>query len=60
MLHQTFPKTITFEKEIEPQIPLINADHTQVHQILLNLCVNARDAMPNGGVITIKANIATG
>ncbi len=60
MLHQTFPKTITFEKEIEPQIPLINADHTQVHQILLNLCVNARDAMPNGGVITIKANIELG
>ena len=60
MLEQTFPKIITFNKEIETDLPLINADHTQIHQILLNLCVNARDAMPNGGVITIKAHIAAG
>ncbi|MGD0036150.1 MAG: PAS domain S-box protein, partial [Bacteroidota bacterium] len=60
MLQQTFPKIITFNKEIETQLPLINADHTQIHQILLNLCVNARDAMPNGGVITIKAHMAAG
>ncbi|MGD1044148.1 MAG: PAS domain S-box protein [Bacteroidota bacterium] len=60
MLQQTFPKIITFNKEIETQLPMINADHAQIHQILLNLCVNARDAMPNGGVITIKAHIAAG
>ena len=60
MLQQTFPKIITFNKEIETQLPLINADHTQIHQILLNLCVNARDAMPNGGVITIKAHMTAG
>ena len=60
MLQQTFPKIITFNIEIETELPLINADHTQIHQILLNLCVNARDAMPKGGVIAIKAHIATG
>ncbi|MCX6122489.1 MAG: PAS domain S-box protein [Ignavibacteriales bacterium] len=60
MLQQTFSKTITFNTEIEIQLPLINADHTQIHQILLNLCVNARDAMPNGGVISIKAYMALG
>jgi PAS domain S-box-containing protein len=60
MLEQTFPKIITFTIEIEPELPLINADHTQIHQILLNLCVNARDAMPKGGVITIKVHTAMG
>jgi len=60
MLEQTFPKIITFNKEVEIELPLINADHTQIHQILLNLCVNARDAMLNGGVITIKANLIEG
>jgi two-component system, cell cycle sensor histidine kinase and response regulator CckA len=60
MLQQTFPKTITFTKAIETRLPQINADHVQIHQILLNLCVNARDAMPNGGVITIKAHTAAG
>ncbi len=60
MLQQTFPKIITFNKEIEKQLPMINADHTQIHQTLLNLCVNARDAMPNGGVITITADTTAG
>jgi PAS domain S-box-containing protein len=60
MLQQTFPKIITFNKEIETQLPLINADPTQIHQILLNLCVNARDAMPKGGTITIKAHVIAG
>ena len=58
MLQQTFPKIITFDLEIEKDLPLLNADHTQIHQILLNLCVNARDAMPKGGVITMNAHRA--
>jgi two-component system, cell cycle sensor histidine kinase and response regulator CckA len=53
MLIQTFPKTITFTEHIESDLPYILADHTQIHQALLNLCVNARDAMPNGGAITL-------
>ncbi len=53
MLDQTFPKTITFSEKIENNIPLIFADRTQVHQAILNLCINARDAMPHGGLISI-------
>ncbi len=54
MLKQTFPKIISFKEDVSKDIPCIHADHTQVHQAILNLCVNARDAMPNGGTITIK------
>ena len=54
MLEQTFPKIITFRKIFDSNIPFINADRTQIHQVLMNLCVNARDAMPKGGSITIK------
>jgi PAS domain S-box-containing protein len=59
MLRQTFPKVITFIEIIGNDIPLINADRTQIHQVMLNLCVNARDAMPNGGTITIKVEKQT-
>ena len=55
MLDQTFPKTIIFSENIADSLPLIFADRTQIHQALLNLCVNARDAMPDGGSISIAA-----
>jgi PAS domain S-box-containing protein len=57
MLHQTFPKTISFIEVVDKDLPFMNADRTQIHQVMMNLCVNARDAMPNGGSITIKAEI---
>lgn len=60
MLEQTFPKIITFKTTLPKDIPLILADRTQLHQALLNLCVNARDAMPDGGCITITAEKYTG
>jgi two-component system, cell cycle sensor histidine kinase and response regulator CckA len=53
MLQETFPKVIEFRKDFEKGVPLISADHSQIHQAVLNLCVNARDAMPKGGVITV-------
>jgi len=59
MLKQTFPKVITFIEIVDNELPVINADRTQIHQVLMNLCVNARDAMPSGGVITIKAEKQT-
>ena len=59
MLKQTFPKTINFKEIVDNDIPFINADRTQIHQALLNLCVNARDAMPHGGLITIKVKKQT-
>jgi CheY-like chemotaxis protein len=49
----TFPKDIRLEFTIAPDVWSILGDPTQVHQILLNLCVNARDAMPDGGGLVI-------
>jgi PAS domain S-box-containing protein len=51
---ETFPKNIRIESILEPDLWTLDADPTQLHQVLLNLCVNARDAMPNGGRITIR------
>lgn len=54
MLQATFPKTINFELKLEGDLPLLIADRSQIHQVLLNLCVNARDAMPKGGTLALE------
>ena len=54
IIEETFPKDIRVETRLQPDLWLIKADPTQIHQVLLNLCVNARDAMPNGGRIAVK------
>jgi PAS domain S-box-containing protein len=51
----TFDKHILFTKTIEGGLPELRCDATQIHQILLNLCVNSRDAMPNGGSLELSA-----
>ncbi len=53
MMRDTFPKNITINLDLEEDLWEIKADPTQMHQMLTNLCVNARDAMPEGGVLTI-------
>ncbi len=52
---ETFPKSITLNEEVPNELWPILANPTQIHQVLLNLCVNARDAMPNGGTLTVGA-----
>jgi CheY-like chemotaxis protein len=53
--NQTFPKSIEVSTDIAPDLWAVNADATQLHQVLMNLCVNARDAMINGGTLSISA-----
>lgn len=55
MLRETFPKTIEIRNLIKLSLPFVLADATQLQQVLMNLCVNARDAMPRGGVLEIGA-----
>jgi CheY-like chemotaxis protein len=59
IVRDTFPKSIVGKSRISPNLPLLHADPTQIHQVLLNLCVNARDAMPTGGRLTLAAESFT-
>ena len=55
VMSQTFPKNIDIKTNFAPDLWTVLGDATQLHQVLLNLCVNARDAMgPNGGQIKIS------
>jgi len=53
IIRETFPKKITVQTTISSDVWKVRADPTQLHQVLMNLCVNARDAMPRGGVLTL-------
>ena len=55
VLNETLPKSISVKYDIATDLWTISADPTQIHQILMNVCINARDAMPSGGTLTIKA-----
>jgi PAS domain S-box-containing protein len=51
----SFPKNLQIEIKCGSDDPRVCVDPTQLHQVLMNLCVNARDAMPGGGTITLEA-----
>jgi PAS domain S-box-containing protein len=54
VLTSTFPKSITVETHLPHDVGVISGDATQLYQVVMNLCVNARDAMPQGGRMTIS------
>ncbi|MGH7997919.1 MAG: hybrid sensor histidine kinase/response regulator, partial [Brasilonema sp.] len=58
IVEQTFPKSIDVETEIESNLLPICGDSTQIYQVLMNLCLNGRDAMTNGGTLKMTANNA--
>jgi two-component system cell cycle sensor histidine kinase/response regulator CckA len=56
VLSETLPKSISVKYDIDAELATILADPTQIHQVLMNVCLNARDAMPSGGTMTINAS----
>ena len=60
LLHETFPKTIDISLELAAGLPPVMADANQLNQVMLNLCVNARDAMPGGGKLILATGKVTG
>jgi PAS domain S-box-containing protein len=55
ILQETFPRNLEIELNAPASLWMVKADPTQLHQVLMNLCVNARDAMPRGGTLRLKA-----
>ncbi|HEY6842732.1 MAG TPA: PAS domain S-box protein [Thermoanaerobaculia bacterium] len=53
MVREMFPRTIQIELDLAASLPAVRGDSDQLHQAMLNLCLNARDAMPNGGTLRI-------
>ena len=58
IISHTFPKSVRLNVNLPADLSPLLADATQLSQVLLNLCVNARDAMPNGGTLTVSATNA--
>src|SRR5690606_1543532 len=54
---QTFPRNISIRSHVSDDILPVHGDATQLHQVLLNLCVNSRDAMSDGGVLSLSAEV---
>lgn len=52
---ETFPSSIRFQAVVPKDLWVVEADPTLLYQTLLNLCINSRDAMPKGGILTLAA-----
>ena len=55
LIRETFPKIIEIRSQVPKDLMTVMGETTQLHQVLMNLCVNARDAMPDGGILTLSA-----
>ena len=60
MVAEIFPRTITFAQTLDPSRPFVSADQNQIHQAALNILLNARDAMPRGGTVTVSTDLVEG
>ncbi len=56
ILRASIPKSIEIHQEIDFELPLISADPSQLHQVIINLCSNAAQAMPEGGDLWVRLN----
>ncbi len=57
---ETFPRRITLDLELDQSLPDLRGDQNQLQQVIMNLCVNARDAMPDGGTLTLSLGRVSG
>jgi two-component system cell cycle sensor histidine kinase/response regulator CckA len=57
LIKQTFPRTIEIKLKLDPTVHPVLADSNQINQALLNICLNARDAMPDGGELAIATEM---
>ena len=55
IIRETFPRDIDLDSKVPVDLWVVKADPNQLNQVLMNLCVNARDAMPNGGRLSLTA-----
>jgi CheY-like chemotaxis protein len=60
LMEETLPRMIEMDLALMPGLPSISGDMSQLHQVIVNLCVNSRDAMPSGGKLTLATEMVSG